>query len=630
MRESGWKHIQKDKWLSNKKPTQLSGFFFLFCSIEFWRMTEIKRLFDFPHYQLEHYPLENSLVTKYEGNWVGTSTKEYIDKANAISRGLLRLGIQKNDKVALISMTNRTEWNICDIGTLQLGAQDVPIYPTISEEEYEYVLNHSESVVCFVSCKEVLDKINQIKENVPTLKKIYSFDRIEGCAHWSEVLELGQDDSNQSEVETRMAAVHENDLATLIYTSGTTGRPKGVMLSHKNIASNAIYSAERLPIDLGHSKALSFLPVCHIYERMLLYMYQYCGVRIHFAESLETISENLKEVQPQVMTAVPRLLEKVYDKIYARGGELSGIKRKLFFWAIEVGLDYEPYGQNGWWYELKLKLARKLIFKKWQEALGGNLKAIASGSAALQPRLARVFNAAGIPVMEGYGLTETSPVISVNDMRHHGFRIGTVGKPIRDTEVKIADDGEILIKGPQVMLGYYKDPQLTSEVMTGDYFHTGDIGEIDADGFLKITDRKKEMFKTSGGKYVAPQLLENALKQSRFIEQVMVIGEGEKMPAALIQPNWEFVADWNKQKKLGLPSNPSELVHNPVLIDRIQEEIDHYNERFGKWEKVKKFELTPDVWSIDAGHLTPTMKLKRKVVKEKYLALYNKIYQKPE
>jgi len=590
-------------------------------------MTDIKRLFDFPYYQLEKFNLDKALVTKYNGEWIPTSTQEYINKANAISRGLLRLGGKKNDKVAIISMTNRTEWNICDIGILQLRSQDVHIYPTISEEDYQYVLNHSESVVCFVSCEEVLEKINKIKDNVPTLKAVYSFDELGECPNWTEVLKLGEDTSNQNEVDELKASVKEDDLATLIYTSGTTGRPKGVMLTHKNIASNAIYSADRLPIDLGNSKALSFLPVCHIYERMLLYMYQYCGVRIHFAESLETISDNLKEIEPDVMTAVPRLLEKVYDKIYAKGADLTGIKNKLFFWAVNLGLEYEPYGQNGWWYEFKLKIARKLIFSKWQEALGGNLKAIASGSAALQPRLARVFNAAGIPVMEGYGLTETSPVVSVNDMRANGFKIGTVGKPIAETEVKIAEDGEILIKGPQVMMGYYKDSDQTAEVLKDGYFHTGDIGEIDSEGFLKITDRKKEMFKTSGGKYIAPQLLENALKQSRFIEQVMVVGEGEKMPAALIQPNWEFISDWNERKEKGLPEDTNELVQSEVLIKRIQKEIDFYNERFGKWEKIKKFELTPEVWSIEDGHLTPTMKMKRKVIKEKYLHLYNKIYE---
>ncbi len=590
-------------------------------------MTEVKRLFDFPYYQLEKFNLQKSLVSKYKGEWVATSTQDYIDKANAISRGLIRLGVQPNDKVAIISLTNRTEWNICDIGILQTGAQDVPIYPTISEDDYEYILNHSECMYCFVSCKEVKGKIDKIKGNVPSLKGVYSFDELENCSNWSEVLKLGEDDSNQNEVEKRKAAVSETDLATIIYTSGTTGRPKGVMLSHKNIVSNAINSSLRLPMDLGKSKALSFLPVCHIYERMLLYMYQYCGVSIYFAESLETISDNLKEVHPHVMSAVPRLLEKIYDKIYSKGSDLSGIKKKLFFWAIELGLKYEPYGQNGWWYEFQLKIARKLIFSKWQEALGGDLKAVASGSAALQPRLARVFNASGVPVMEGYGLTETSPVVTVNDMRDHHFRIGTVGKVLRETEVKIADDGEILVKGPQVMIGYYKETELTNEVLKDGYFHTGDIGEVDKDGFLKITDRKKEMFKTSGGKYVAPQLLENAMKESFFIEQIMVVGDGEKMPAALVQLNFDFVVEWAKRKKLNLGNSKDELIKNERLIQRVQEEIDLHNEQFGKWEKIKRFELTPDVWCIESGHLTPTMKLKRKVIKQKYIDLYNKIYE---
>ena len=587
---------------------------------------EIKRLFDFPYHQLEQYNLKEALVTKYDGKWVATTTQSYLDQANAISRGLLKLGVKPNDKIAVISSTNRTEWNIMDIGILQLGAQNVPIYPTISEEEYEYVLNHSESIFCFVSDEEVINKLNAIKANVPTLKEVYSFDAINGCKSWEEVKE--EDNNLQPEVEKLKAAVKEDDLATLIYTSGTTGRPKGVMLSHKNVVSNALNSASRFPIVPGQSKALSFLPVCHIYERMLMYLYQYTGVSIYFAESLDTISENLKEVQPEVMTAVPRLLEKVYDKIIAKGADLTGIKKKLFFWAVETGLDYEPYGQNGWWYEKKLGIARKLIFSKWQEALGGNLKVIASGSAALQPRLARVFNAADIGVMEGYGLTETSPVISVNDMRDKGFKIGTVGKPIPQTEVKIAEDGEILIKGPQVMIGYYKDKEKTDEVLENGYFHTGDIGEIDSEGFLKITDRKKEMFKTSGGKYVAPQIIENMMKQSRFIEHIMVVGEGEKMPAALIQPNFEFVTEWAKLKNINVGTTPKEIASNEEVKKRIQEDVDIHNEKFGKWERVKKFELTPDEWSIEAGHLTPTMKLKRRIVKEKYLDLYNKIYER--
>ena len=590
-------------------------------------MTEVKRLFDFPYYQLENYPQEAALVSKENGTWVKTSTQQYIDQANAISRGLIKLGVKANDKVAIISMTNRTQWNICDIGILQTGAQDVPIYPTISEQDYEYVLNHSESKYVFVSCKEVLDKINKIKANVPSLMGVYSFEDIDGCDSWQEVITLGNDNQDlQQEVQKRMDAVHEDDLATLIYTSGTTGRPKGVMLSHKNIACNAKHSKGRLPIEMGKSKALSFLPVCHIYERMLLYMYQYCGVSIHFAESLETISDNLKEIHPEVMTAVPRLLEKVYDKIIAKGADLTGVKKKLFFWAVDLGLQWEPYGQNGWVYETKLKVARKLIFSKWQEALGGNLKAIASGSAALQPRLARVFNAAGCPVMEGYGLTETSPVVTVNDMRDGGFRIGSVGKALPDTEVKIAEDGEILIKGPQVMQGYYKDPEQTAEVLKNGYFHTGDIGEIDSDGFLKITDRKKSMFKTSGGKYVAPQLIENAMKQSSFIEQILVVGDGEKMPAALIQPNWEWIKQWSSIKGNDISQDTAIACKDEKLISRIQQEIDFHNEGFGNWEKVKTFQLTPDLWSIEAGHLTPTMKSKRKVIKEMYKDLYEKLY----
>ncbi|MDO6601728.1 AMP-dependent synthetase/ligase [Arenibacter palladensis] len=588
-------------------------------------MQEITRLFDFPYYQLEKFNLKESLVTKYNGEWVATSTQEYIDKANAISRALLRLGVKPNDKIALISMANRTEWNIMDIGILQLGAQNVPIYPTISEEDYEYVLNHSEAKYVFVSCTEVFDKVNAVKANTPHLKDVYSFDVLENCKNWSEILEMGADTSNQNEVEKLKNKVKPDDLATLIYTSGTTGRPKGVMLTHHNVVCNAIESSKRLPIDYGNISCLSFLPVCHIYERMMMYLYQYAGVTIYFAESMDKISDNLKECAPHVMTAVPRLLEKVYDKIIAKGTELTGIKKKLFFWAVEVGLQYEPYGQNGWWYERKLALARKLIFSKWKAGLGGNLSLIASGSAALQPRLARIFNAAEFGVMEGYGLTETSPVVSVNDMRNGGFRIGTVGKLLDHTEVKIAEDGEICVKGPQVMLGYYKDPEKTAEVIKDGYFHTGDIGEIDSDGFLKITDRKKEMFKTSGGKYVAPQLLENRFKQSRFIEQIMVIGEGEKMPAALIQPDFEFLRNWAKIHNIEVGDN-KKMVQNKEVIARFQEEVDAANESFAKWEKVKQFRLTPDIWSIDEGHLTPTMKLKRKIVKEKYLDLYNDIY----
>jgi long-chain acyl-CoA synthetase len=589
-------------------------------------MITINRLFDFPYHQLEKYNLADALVTKQNGVWVKTSTQEYIDKANAISRALLRIGVQKNDKIAVISSNNRTEWHIMDTGILQTGAQNVPVYPTITEEDYDYILNHCEATYVFVSDVELLDKIKAIKANVPSLKDIYSFNEIEGCKNWSELLQLGEDKSNQEDVEERKKNVKEDDLATIIYTSGTTGRPKGVMLSHKNIVSNVLNSADRIPFKQGVSRALSFLPICHIYERMVTYIYQFYGCSIYFGESIEKISDNIKEISPTVMTGVPRLIEKVYEKIIAKGSDLTGIKKKIFFWAVEVGLKYEPYGANGIWYELQLKIARKLIFSKWKAGLGGKLDLIVNGSAALQPRLARIFAAAEIYIMEGYGLSETSPVISVNDLRNKGFKIGTAGRIINNVEVKIAEDGEILCKGPNVMMGYYKDPEKTAEAIIDGYFHTGDIGNVDKDGFLKITDRKKEMFKTSGGKYIAPQLIENAMKQSRCIEQIMVIGDGEKMPAAFIQPSFEFVKEWEKLHGIEAGKTNEEIIANPKVIDRIKEEVDSLNKKFGNWEQIKRFELTPDVWSIDGGHLTPTLKLKRKIIKEIYKDLYIKIY----
>ncbi|MBT8316099.1 MAG: long-chain fatty acid--CoA ligase [Lutibacter sp.] len=588
---------------------------------------EITRLFDFAHYQLEKYNLKTAFNTKYNGKWVATSTQEYISKANAISRGLLKLGVKPGDKIAVISSNNRTEWNILDIGVLQIGAINIPIYPTISKEDYEYIFNHAEVTHCFLSDNELYDKAIAVKDKVPTLTEIYSFEEIKGCKNWNEVLELGKDETNQHEVEKLMSNVKAGDLATIIYTSGTTGRPKGVMLSHNNIVTNVLDSYPRLPLTNGSMRILSFLPVCHIFERMLHYLYQYAGVSIYFAEGIDKIGENVKEVKPSLMSVVPRLLEKIYDGIITKGSELKGIKKILFFWAVDLGLKYEPYQKNGWFYEKKLALANKLIFSKWREALGGNLTTMVSGSAALQPRLARVFTAANMQIMEGYGLTETSPVVSVNKYDGHLMQIGTVGKPIDNVEVKIAEDGEILIKGPNVMMGYYKDEEKTSSVMTGEYFHTGDKGEVTSDGFLKITGRKKEIFKTSGGKYVVPALLENQMKQSRFIEQILVVGEGQKMPSAIIQPHFEFLREWSRIHHEPILGNNQDLIENPHIIERIQQEIDHGNKSFGKWETIKRFELTPDIWGIDNGLLTPTMKPKRTEILKKYQHLYNKIYE---
>jgi len=590
--------------------------------------TEITRLFDFPYFQLEKFNLKNALNTKYNGKWESLSSEEYVNKSNQLSRGLLQLGITPNEKIAIISTTNRTEWNICDIGTLQLGAQTVPIYPTISKEDYEYVLNHSEATYCFVSDVSILEKLNQIKDKTK-LKGVYTFDEVEGEKNWKEVLALGAKEDNQPEVEARKKAVTPSDLATLIYTSGTTGKPKGVMLTHKNIVSNVLTSEKRVPLEKGNDKALSFLPVCHVFERMILYLYQLCGTEIYFAESLEKLTENAQDIKPNVMTAVPRLYEKIYDKIILKGEDLSGVKKALFFWAVELGLKYEPYGANGWWYEKKLGIARKLIFSKWQAALGGELKLMVSGSAALQPRLTRIFAAAEMPIMEGYGLTETSPVVTVNCIDENGkkgFKIGSVGRVIDDVELKIAKNGEILVKGPNIMQGYYKQPEKTAEVLKDGYFHTGDKGELDSEGYLKITGRTKEMFKTSGGKYVIPPLLEGELKESMLIEQVMVVGENEKMPAAIIQPNFEYLGDWAKHKGIKFASN-EELIRNEKVIDKYQRTIHKCNGNFGKWEQIKRFELTADEWSIDGGHLTPTMKMKREVILEIYKDLYDKIYK---
>ncbi len=588
---------------------------------------KITRLFDILEHQLRTSPRTDSIAMKKNGKWQAISTQEYVNKANAISRGFLKLGVKHGDKIAIASTTNRTEWNLLDIGLQQIGCIGVPVYPTISPKDYAYIFNDSEVKFAFVSDAELYEKIISIKEHVPSLIGVYTFDHVEGAPNLNEILDLGSDAENQHEVEAVKEHVKPEDLVTIIYTSGTTGRPKGVMLSHNNILSNVLASNPRVPkFPSEKPKALSFLPLCHIFERMLIYLYTYNSIGIYYAENMETIGDNLKEVKPDVMTVVPRLVEKVYAKIYDKGASAGGIKTKIFMWALGLVENYEPFGDQSLGWKIKHKIADAIVFKKWREGVGGNMTCMVSGSAALSPRLNRMFWGAGIPILEGYGLTETSPVCTVNSMSKDGFGIGMVGKPIDGVEVKIAQDGEILIKGPNVMMGYYNNPEMTKEVMTEDgYFKTGDIGELH-NGNLKITDRKKEIFKTSGGKYIAPQNIENDFKQSRFIEQIMVIGEGEKMPSALIQPSFENVVAWAKEESISLPSSREEMVKDLNLINLIQGEIDTYNKSLGHWEQIKTFRLTPDEWSIEGGQLTPTLKLKRRVIMDKYKDLYKELY----
>lgn len=585
-------------------------------------MVDIKRLFDVPYFQLKEYPQENMFVTKEHNSWNGISTQKFIDTVNLASRGLVSLGVKPDDKVAIAS-SNRYEWNIMDIAIQQTGAIVVPIYPNISVEDYAYIFYDAGIKLCIVDSLELFNKIDSIKNRLPELTHLYTFDKTT-APNWSEITDSAKD-TDIEVIEKIKATIKNEDLATIIYTSGTTGNPKGVMLSHNNLLSNVEGCYPRLPISSG-SKVLTFLPACHVYERMLHYIYMKSGSSIHFAESLETIGENIKEVHPEMFTAVPRLIEKVFEKIMAKGEELKGIKRSLFFWAIRLAEEFEVSGKSSW-YNFKLKIARKLIFSKWQEALGGEVKAIVSGSAALQPRLARMFLAAGIPILEGYGLTETSPVVSVNCLKN-GIKIGSVGTLLDNVKVKFADDREILVQGPNVMMGYYKLPEKTKEEIDEDnWFHTGDIGEMVDGKYLKITDRKKEIFKTSGGKYVVPQSMENKFKESRFIEQIMVIGENQKFPSALIIPNFNYANEWLKAKGL-ITSNLSnnELINKKELTDKIQSEVDGFNKEYGNWEKIKKFTLLDHEFSVEGGELTPTLKLKRKKILEIYKVECDKIY----
>ncbi len=581
---------------------------------------EIRRAFDFLTYQKLKYPLTNAISFKREGKWKKYSTEQVVKICNQVSLGLLKLGIKKGDNIALVS-ESRPEWNFIDLAVQQIGAVLVPMYPNLSVEDYRYILDEAEIKLAFVSNTAHLNKIAEAASSIDT-DHIYSFDKIKGCLHWTEIGVAGGKEDPEQLVKIRKS-ITEDDLLTIIYTSGTTGNPKGVMLSHKNVVSNAISASKVSDITPGKARALSFLPLNHIYERTGIYMYLYMGVSIFYAEAIETVGDNIKEVKPHTFNTVPRLLEKVYDKIIAKGEELSTVKKGIFFWALNLALKYDPDKNPGAIYKRQLAVADKLIFSKWREALGGNVLHIQSGAAALQPRLARVFWAAGIKVLEGYGLTETSPVVTATQLE--GMKIGHVGKTVEGVSIKLGKDNEILCKGPNLMVGYYKNPELTAEVIKDGWFHTGDIGEIN-DGFLKITDRKKELFKTSGGLYIAPQIIENKLKESQLIDQTMVIGEGKKYPAALISPNFDKLNEIASSNFI-LFSDHEELVENETIIKEIQKEIDQLNKHLGQWERIKQFRILPDTWSPESGELTPTLKLKRRVLKDKYSAVIADIYK---
>ncbi len=592
-------------------------------------MTEPTRLFDCLELNQKSAPAATMMAAKENGIWKKYSNLEVADIVNKFSAGLLQMGIgsgdntaEGRDKIAVISK-NRPEWLFLDLAVQQIGAVLTPVYPTVNVNELEFVFSDAAVKFVFVNDHELFEKVNSIKKNLPALKEIYSFEKIEGVKHWKEILSFANDDLI-SQVKIISDKIKYEDLVTIIYTSGTTGKPKGVMLSHKNILSNVLDSLPCFPPG-ENMKALSFLPLNHIFERMVTFIYLYKGTSIYFAENLEKISENLREVQPQMFTTVPRLLEKVYEKIIQKGNELKGLKRKLFFWAHSLAVKFEINKNQGFLYRMQLSIANKLIFSKWREALGNEIKCIVSGGAACQVKLIRIFTAARIIIMEGYGLTETSPVISVNRYQADGRMFGTVGPLINNVQVKFADDGEVLCKGPNIMIGYYKRPDLTADAMEDGWFKTGDIGMMVDNKFLKITDRKKEMFKTSGGKYVAPVVVENALKESPYIENIMVIGADRKYVGALITPSFNALKKWLKEHNIEDSVN-EEIIKNPHIVELFKNEVEHYNIQFNNVEQIKKFELLPNDWSIETGEMTPKLSLKRKVIMEKYKDVVNKIY----
>ncbi len=585
---------------------------------------EILRTFDIVGKLTTNYPKDDILAVKRNGIWEKFSTSAYRESVDNFSYGLLAMGVKKGDKIFTIS-NNRPEWNMMDMGMSQVGAVHVPVYPNNSDEEYQHILKHSDARFAIVSSKEFYDKILPLTKNAPNIERVFVIDQNPKLPNWNEIIELGKKNQNPRLLKEISDSIESSDLVSIIYTSGTTGLSKGVMLSHHNFLSNVKASIHLLPVD-EKGRFLSFLPLCHVFERMVNYLLQYQGVSVYYAESTDTIGDNLREVNPDGFASVPRVIEKLYNKLLLKGKELSGIKKALFFWAVDLGLQYELNGANGSFYEMKRKIADKLIYSKWREALGGNVKLVISGGAALQPRLARVFCAAGIKIQEGYGLTETSPVIAVNHSEWPDMRFGTVGPLLSNVQVKIADDGEILMKGPSLMMGYYKDPAKTAEVIDADgWFHTGDIGELQDRNILKITDRKKEIFKLSTGKYVAPQVVENIFKESQFIEQIMVVGANEKFTAAIIGPAFHFLNGWAFLHKIKYRDSKA-LIRHPKVIERYREEVDRINKTLNPYEQIKQFELTCTEWTPETGELSPTLKLRRNVVKEKYRVLFDRIY----
>jgi long-chain acyl-CoA synthetase len=594
-------------------------------------MNEHSRLFDCIDFQLKKFPKSDMLAGKEHGEWTAYSTATVKETVDRLSAGLLRLGlsghdmkIENQDKVAVISR-NRPEWLMLDLACQQTGVALCPIYPTTNVNELEFIFNDAAVKYVFLSGQDILDKVNSIRDKVPSIKDLYSFDPLPGAADWNTLISPA-DAAETARLEQVKSTIEAEHCATIIYTSGTTGTPKGVMLSHRNIVTNVINSKNTFPFeDSPQSRVLSFLPLNHIFERMVSYIYITSGISIYYAESLDTIGDNLKEVKPHLFCTVPRLLEKVYERIMQKGAELTGIKRKLFYWAVGLAEQYDNVNRGSIWYRMQLSLANKLIFSKWREALGNNVVTVVTGGAACQVKLIRIFTAAQVPIYEGYGPTENSPVISVNCKKKGGTRFGTVGLPIEGQEVKIEADGEICVKGPSVMMGYYKRPDLTAETIINGWLHTGDIGVWVDDKFLKITDRKKELFKTSGGKYVAPQAIENKMKESPFVEQIMVVGADQKFVGALIVPSFPNLKEWMKHKDIAFTTN-EDVIHNPQVLGLYREIIDSFNNFFNHVEQVKKFELLPHEWGIDTGELTPKMSLKRKVVMEKYRDAVERIY----